>query len=115
MKAHFCFFLVAVSFLVGCGKTQRPPAAAATGTSPLNAAAEYGGALANGQNKAVATIDVAALDQAIELFNVQEGRFPKNLDELVEKKLMSVIPDAPRGMKLSYDAATGTVKLVKAE
>ena len=60
-------------------------------------------------------MDVAALNQAVQMFNVQEGRLPKDLNELVEKKLIAKIPDAPYGMKLQYDAATGTVSVVNAQ
>jgi len=47
------------------------------------------------------------------LFNVENGRNPKDLSELVEKKFVPKIPDAPRGMKLDYDAAAGKVKVVQ--
>jgi hypothetical protein len=46
------------------------------------------------------------------MFNVDHGRYPKDLSELVQEKLISKIPDAPYGMKLDYDPATGTVKVV---
>ena len=47
------------------------------------------------------------------MFNVEHGRNPKDLNELVEEKLIPRIPDVPRGMKLDYDAAAGKVKVVK--
>ena len=53
------------------------------------------------------------LTQAIQLFNAQEGRNPKDLNELVEKKYIGQIPDAPYGMKIVYDATAGQVKVVK--
>ncbi len=46
------------------------------------------------------------------MFNVENGRNPKDLNELVEKKFIPRIPAAPYGMKLEYDAATGKVKVV---
>ena len=46
------------------------------------------------------------------MFNVNEGRNPKDLKELVDAKLISKIPDAPNGMKIAYDPATGSVSLV---
>jgi hypothetical protein len=61
----------------------------------------------------VKTVDVASLNQALQLFNVQEDRFPKDLNELVEKKYIPKIPDAPYGMKIVYDAKAGNVKVVK--
>jgi hypothetical protein len=47
------------------------------------------------------------------MFNVQEGRYPKDLNELVEKKYMRVLPEPPYGMKIVYDPNTGTVKVVR--
>jgi len=103
--------------LIGCGEKSNKPSqgtnAAASDGNPLNAPANYLGGLAKGQQSAVKTVDVASLNQAIQLFNVQEGRFPKDLNELVEKKYLPKIPEPPRGMKVIYDANTGTVKVVK--
>jgi hypothetical protein len=47
------------------------------------------------------------------LFQVDKGRFPKDLDELVQEKYLTKVPDAPYGMKIDYDPATGTAKVVK--
>ena len=58
------------------------------------------------------TIDVSYLNQALQLFNVQEGRYPKTLAELTPK-YVAQIPDAPIGFKLDYDAAKGEAKMVK--
>ena len=103
--------------LVGCGEKSDKPTqstnAATSDGNPLNAPANYLGGLAKGQQSAVKTVDVASLNQAIQLFNVQEDRFPKDLNELVEKKYMPKIPDAPYGMKIVYDAKAGKVKVVK--
>jgi hypothetical protein len=87
--------------------------AASTASSPLNAPADYLGALVKGQQTAVKTIDTTSLDQAIQLFAVQNGRNPKDLNELVEQKFIAKIPDPPFGTKLVYDSAAGTVKVVK--
>jgi len=103
--------------LLGCGeksdKSAQSTNAATSDGNPLNAPANYLGGLAKGQQSAVKTVDVASLNQAIQLFNVQEDRFPKDLNELVEKKYIPKIPDAPHGMKISYDAKAGSVKVVK--
>jgi hypothetical protein len=47
------------------------------------------------------------------MFNVDNGRYPKDLNELVEKKYIPRIPDAPYGMKIVYDEKAGQVKVVK--
>ncbi len=116
MKKSSCLFLATGLFLVGCGKGSDQPTqttnGAASGSSPLSAPADYVGALGKAKQTAVKTIDTASLNQAIQMFNVDHGRNPKDLNELVEKKFLPKIPDAPYGMKLDYDAATGKVKVV---
>ena len=81
-------------------------------SSPLNAPADYVGALGKAQQTAVKTVDTASLDQAIQMFAGEHGRNPKDLSELVEQKLINRIPDAPRGMKIVYDADAGKVRVV---
>jgi len=118
--------LVALGLLLaGCGeksKSQSPSqtsaASAATNASgasgnPLNAPADYLGGLVKGQQNAVKTVDTTSLDKAIQLFNVDQGRNPKDLQELVAKKYIPKIPDTPFGTKLVYDAGSGEVKIVK--
>jgi hypothetical protein len=58
------------------------------------------------------TIDVTYLNEAVERFNVQEGRYPKDLNELVPN-YVGKLPPVPYGMKLDYDPKTGLVKMVK--
>lgn len=117
MKAPLYLSLAAGLVLVGCGDGGDKPAAPATnatssGSSPLSAPADYVGALGNSKQKALKTADTASLDKAIEMFNVDKGRNPKDLNELVAEKYIPKIPDVPLGMKLEYDAAAGKVKIV---
>ena len=116
MKTSFCLSLAASLALIGCGEQSGQPAGATNsaggGSSPLNAPADYVGALGKAKQTAVKTVDTTSLNQAIQLFNVDQGRNPKDLNELVEKKFIPRIPDAPPGMKLDYDAAAGRVKVV---
>ena len=116
MKIPICLSLAASLFLIGCGESSDKPAqptnGAARGSSPLSAPADYVGALGKAQQTAVKTIDTTSLNQAIQLFNLDNNRNPKDLNELVEKKFIPRIPDAPRGMKLEYDATAGKVKVV---
>ena len=110
-----CVALTAL--LAGCGDNQGGSSAntttnsAAANASPLNAPANYLGGLAAGQRSAVKTADTTSLQQAIQLFSVDHGRNPTNLEELVQQKYMARIPAAPYGMKLDYDAQSGTVKV----
>ena len=103
--------LLAVAFLTGCGKDSSKPAQTGAG-GPLDNRGDYLSTLAKGQISAVKTVDTAALNQAIQMFNVQEGRFPKDLDELVKSKLIGEVPAAPAGMKIVYDSTAGQVKVV---
>ncbi len=116
MRTPFYIFALAGLLLAGCGNNQSKPAQgtnSATGGNPLDSGGGYIGALGRAQNNAVKTIDTASLDQAIQMFNVQEGRNPKDLNELVEKQLIGKIPPVPYGMRLEYDPTTGKVAVVK--
>lgn len=117
MKTLFSFSIAASLLLVGCGGQSDKPAestnAASSGTTPLSAPADYVGALGKAKQAAEKTVDTASLNQAVQMFNVEKGRFPKDLNELVAEKYISKLPPAPYGMKLDYDAASGKVKVVK--
>ena len=116
MKTIFCFSLAASLLLIGCGESSNKPGqptnGATGGGNPLNAPADYVGALGKAQQTAVKTADTASLNQAIQMFNVENGRNPKDLNELVEKKFYPKLPAVPNGMKLDYDATAGKVKVV---
>ena len=107
-------FLAGALVIGGCGKEQTPPASAppAQSASPANTKGSYLGALAKSEQVAVKGVDTAALNQAVQLFNVQEGRFPTDLNELVTKQYLAKLPNAPAGMKLNYDATQGKVTVV---
>ncbi len=117
MKTSLLITAVLGVCLAGCGGKSESPTettnAPSTSGNPLDAPGEYLGALVKGQQKAVKTVDVASLNQAIQLFQVQEGRNPKDLDELVAERYISKIPPAPVGMKIVYDPQAGSVKVVK--
>lgn len=109
--------LVAVSgaLLAGCGDSSSGKSAAtnsASSSTPLSAPADYLGAMGKAQKSAVKTVDVASINQAIQMFRVENDRFPNTLHELVEEKFLPRLPDPPSGMKYSYDSKTGTVKVV---
>jgi hypothetical protein len=140
MKAIFGIALVAAMILAGgCNKKQAaPPAAPATNTStadatsaettnaapaakpekkaesgnPITAPVDYLGAVAQAQQTAIKKIDLSYITHAIQQFNAEEGRNPKDLDELVSTHYLNKIPAAPFGKKLQYDATTGAVTVV---
>jgi hypothetical protein len=119
MKKPFYLSIAASALLVGCGgesdksATANATNTASSGSTPLTAPADYVGALGKAKQTAEKTADLATLNQAIQMFNVEKGRNPKDLNELVDEKYVPKIPPAPYGTKLDYDAASGKVKVVK--
>jgi ABC-type glycerol-3-phosphate transport system substrate-binding protein len=104
--------IAAAALLAGCsGKS----GSSAQGTNTVNTATNGFGGYVKGMTEdkktADKTIDVTSINQELQLFNVQEGRYPKTLQELVPG-YMAKIPDAPIGSKLVYDPNAGTVKVV---
>jgi hypothetical protein len=105
-------------WLVGCGqKDETQPAkstneTAATG-NPLTAPVDYLGAIAKAKKNSVKTIDTVYLNQAIQMFHTAEGRYPKDLNELVAESYIPKIPDAPYRMRIVYDATRGVVTVVQ--
>ncbi len=118
MKAYFLIGIAAGLLLAGCGKNSSSSHPQGTNSAPAtNAAAAppsggYLGALMQADKSAVKTIDVSYLNQAVQLFNTQEGRLPKDLNELTPN-YVAKIPDAPYGYKIVYDATSGAVTVVK--
>ena len=91
--------------LAGCGDK---PGSQAQSVNP----ADVNNPLVNAKRTADKTIDVSYLNQAVQLYNVQEGRNPKTLDELTPK-YVSQLPQPPLGYKLNYDAVKGEVTVVR--
>ena len=117
MKSLPALLLASAFFLVGCGEKQtNQPAttnAASTGSSVLTAPVDYLDAVARAKITAEKTVDIASLNNAIQMFRVEQGRNPKSLEELVTEKVILRLPAAPYGMKIVYDTNSGTVKVVK--
>jgi len=116
MKKLSLLSLVLGAFLVGCGDSSNKSTSGtntATGGSLVTAPVDYLDAAAKAKQKAVKTIDTTSLDKAIQLFNVEKGRNPKDLNELVSEKYIREIPAPPYGTKIDYDANSGTVSVVK--
>lgn len=92
--------------LSGCGKESAPPA------KPGAAQGTYLGETVERQKAAVKTVDLAMFNTAIQTFQVNEGRNPKDLNELVEKKCLAKLPPPPAGMKFEYNPTNATVAIV---
>lgn len=114
MKIRFLLPIVALALVSGCGDGKSKSASGETNASsnPLTAPVDYLGAVGKAQQLAVKTVDVASINSAIQLFQTEHGRYPKDLNELVQEKFLGKIPAAPYGKQIVYDATTGQVKVV---
>jgi hypothetical protein len=100
----------------GCGDKPKPaPASTAQpdNRNPLSAPTDYLGALNKAKKSAEKTVDITVVQGAVNSFKQEEGRFPIDLIELMRHSYLREIPAAPYGMKIAYDAASGTVSVVK--
>jgi len=117
MNNSFCLSLAVLVLAAGCGDKASKPAqetnAAASDGGVLTAPVDYLGALDKAKQSAVKTADTASLKQAIQMFQVDKGRLPKDLNELVQEKYLPKIPEAPRGTRIDYDPSTGEIRLLK--
>ena len=125
MKLLSGVLVVSGILLTACEKKAEPPAKQASNPTnfnnaisnnssgnPLSAPADYLGALAKGKQSSESKIESVSLNQSVQLFYAQEGRYPKDLDELVTEKYLPRLPQAPFGKKIVYDANSGQVKVV---
>jgi hypothetical protein len=113
---HFIAFFISIAtamFVAGCGNGSgsQPQGTNTVAGSASNNPADYLGALVRAKKTADKTIDVAYLNQALQLFNTQEGHYPRTLDELTPN-YVGKIPEPPIGYKLDYDATRGEVTVV---
>ena len=111
MKCAALLLLVALVFLTGCNPTDQ----SAQSNRPMTndgAFGQYVGGLAQAKQDAGKTVDVASLREEIRLFQVDKGRYPASLDELVQDNYIKKIPDAPYRMKIDYNPETGDVNVV---
>ena len=113
MKAIIAVTTVSCLVLAGCGdggSGSKP--ATNESSSVITAPVDYLGAVGKAQQASIKTVDVAQLTHAIQMFQAEQDRFPKDLNELVAMNYLREIPKAPRGKKIVYDANAGTVKVV---
>jgi PBP1b-binding outer membrane lipoprotein LpoB len=113
MNKSVIALLAGTLLLSGCGQSETAkPAEAKPGENPLNAPTDYLGTVAKAKKSTEATVDTASLSSAISMFQVEKGRNPKDLNELVTSGTIKELPKPPYNMKFSYDAATGAIKVV---
>ena len=118
MKSPFCLALLFVISLAGCGKKEATTTAKQTNESPsaanpITAPVDYLGAVGRARKFAGKTVDLAALNQAIQLFHASEDRFPNDLNELVSKGYLPRLPAPPPGMRIAYNPSRGEIRLLK--
>jgi len=106
MKRKIVVVVCGVLFfsIVGCGKKSSEQE-----LNPLNAAGKYGNVMSKALKKAQSTDDMLYIKNKINTFHVQEGRYPRSLEELVEKGDLDKIPSPPKGMKYVYNPSTGSL------
>lgn len=103
-----CALLIAVSLMMGACKRKENSADELT---PMNALEKYGGVMGSALKKSKAMDDVLYMKNKINTFQIQEGRYPYSLNELVEKKYLEKMPEPPKGATFHYDASTGKVEV----
>ena len=114
MKTHLLVLALTAVLLAGCGNKHsgKPVSSTKSTTGSTNGSSlNYLGTLMQADKNMTKTIDVSYLNEALSQFNVQEGHYPKDLQELVPN-YVGKLPTPPYGYKLDYDANRGTVKVV---
>jgi hypothetical protein len=109
------FFACLLGGLAGCKKDDAGTAPATNASSsgnPVTAPVDYLGAVSKGQQAARKTVQSAGVQQAIQMFYAQEGRYPKTLQELVRPDYLPSIPAPPAGMRYDYNPTNGTFRVV---
>ena len=112
-----CFASLILSLgLCACGgssnnaKDKKPETEESTSSgNPLTAPVDYIGAVGKAKKSSEKRVNLANIQNAIRQFQAVEGRYPKNLNELVTEGYFPRIPRPPRGMKYIYNSKTGQV------
>ena len=114
MKALFLVLAATAAVMTGCGNNnsgKTAPSTNSTAGSTNGSSMNYLGTVMQADKNMTKTIDVSYLNEAIQQFNVQEGHYPKDLQELIPN-YVAKLPTPPYGYKLDYNADSGTVKVV---
>lgn len=92
-----------------CSGKKEEPESAKKDISVTDAPGAYGKVLGKAYQDARKIEVLLPLQQSIQAFRAQEGRYPSSLEELVQREYISEIPRPPAGRKLVYDSASGSV------
>ena len=121
MKTTLASFALVPTFVLvmassGCSDKSSSGGSGGTNTTssgnPITAPVDYLGAVAKAQKSTTSKLSLVGIQQAIQMYQAQEGRFPKTLDDLVKAQVIGSIPPPPQGMKYSYDPKSGDIKLI---
>ncbi len=112
MRMPVLILMASAVGLAGCGDNSKTSQVVKAADEVASAPANYVGGVVQSQKLAVKVVDVSSINQAIQMFNVQEGHLPKTLQELVPNYLAK-IPEPPRGYKIVYSPDTATVSVAK--
>jgi hypothetical protein len=114
---HKAFLVVCCLLLGGCGKkepvVQKNLLTNNASGNPVTAPVDYLGAVNQARKSAIGRIDIASLQNAINLFNAQEDRYPRDLNELAEKHYIQAVPPMPAGSRFVYNPRTGDIRIVR--
>jgi hypothetical protein len=116
MKLVLFAALVLALGLTSCRKAEDEPRApnpdpSASSGNPLTAPVDYLGAVGRAKKTAAKNTGLISIQQAIQLFQAEENRFPTNLKEVVDSGYLPRLPAPPAGSRYSYDPRTGHVSL----
>jgi len=109
-------FLLACVLLSGCSKKKVAEKNLLTNNNtgnPITAPVDYLGAVNQARKMAIKKIDIASLQNAISLFQGQEDRYPRDLNELAAKHYIQTVPQLPPGLRFDYNPQTGEVRVVQ--
>jgi hypothetical protein len=114
MKATLLAML-AMLLTAGCNDSTQPGRDSSPASRPDIASPPSGhpeSAMKN-QKRSPTAADINSMNKAVESFYVQEGRFPNDLLELVEKKYVRRMPPLPDTATWDYDTNSGVVSIRK--
>lgn len=115
MSKSYMLLIMVAGLWVACRNEQDATSSAASNAPPATSSgnpADYLTGLGKAKRTADAQLDKASLNKTVQLFHAQEGRYPKDLNELVKPGYLSALPTPPHGMKFDYNRTTGEVKVV---
>jgi hypothetical protein len=107
--------VASVLLLAGCGKKEQSKNSLTNNSSgnPITAPVDYLGAVNQARKSAIGRIDIASMQNAINLFNAQEDRYPRDLNELAQKHYIQAVPQLPAGSRFIYNPQNGEIRIVR--